>query len=98
MPRINAIAFDAYGTLFDVHSITALAEQLFPGKGGELSQLWRAKQIEYTQLRSLAGRYKPFWAVTLDALIYAAHSLRLDLDDVRRNRLMGQYACLTPFP
>src|SRR6266581_1128715 len=98
MPRIKAIAFDAYGTLFDVHSITALAEQLFPGKGGRLSQLWRAKQIEYSQLRTLAGRYKPFWPVTLDALVYAAHSLGLDLDDTKRSRLINQYACLAPFP
>lgn len=98
MPRIKAIAFDAYGTLFDVHSIVALAEQLFPGKGGQLSLLWRAKQIEYTQLRTLAGRYKPFWPLTQDALVYAAESLGLYLDEAKRSRLMNQYACLTPFP
>lgn len=51
MPR--AVIFDAYGTLFDVHSVVAAAEQLFPGHGDVLSQLWRQKQIEYTQLRTL---------------------------------------------
>ncbi len=50
----RAVIFDAYGTLFDVHSVVAAAEQLFPGQGDALSQLWRLKQIEYTQLRTLA--------------------------------------------
>ena len=46
--RINALAFDAYGTLFDVFSVTALCEQLFPGTGHALAQLWRAKQLQYS--------------------------------------------------
>ena len=50
---VDALVFDAYGTLFDVHSVTALAEQLVPGRGAALSQLWRAKQLEYTWLGSL---------------------------------------------
>src|SRR5689334_24677030 len=48
----KAVIFDAYGTLFDVHSVVAAAEQMFPGHGDALSQLWRQKQIEYTQLRT----------------------------------------------
>jgi 2-haloacid dehalogenase len=96
--RIKAIAFDAYGTLFDVYSVGALAEQLFPGRGAELAQLWRLKQIEYTQLRTLSGRYKPFWDVTRDALVYAGLRLGLDLTAERREALMNQYACLSPFP
>jgi len=97
-PDIHAIVFDAYGTLFDVYSVGALAEQLFPGKGSELSQLWRLKQIEYTQLRTLAGRYRPFWEVTQDALVFSARKLGLELTDALRDRLMNQYACLSPFP
>ena len=97
-PSLNAVAFDAYGTLFDVYSVGALAEQLFPGRGAELSRLWRLKQIEYTQLRTLAGRYKPFWEVTQDALVFAARSLGLDLSEALRSRLMNQYACLAAFP
>jgi len=54
-PRPKAFAFDAYGTLFDVHSVAALAEELFPGQGDAVSQLWRTKQIEYTWLRTMAG-------------------------------------------
>lgn len=55
---IRAIAFDAYGTLFDVYSVGALAEQLFPGKGEALTALWRLKQIEYSFLRTLSNRYR----------------------------------------
>ena len=52
---IQAIAFDAYGTLFDVYSISALAERLFLGKGAALAELWRDKQIEYTRLRTICS-------------------------------------------
>jgi 2-haloacid dehalogenase len=94
----SAILFDAYGTLFDVHSVASLAEQLAPGRGDALSQLWRTKQIEYTQLRTLSGRYKPFDAVTRDALDYAVARLGLDLDTAARDRLMNAYASLAAFP
>ncbi|MCX9157132.1 haloacid dehalogenase type II [Niveibacterium sp. 24ML] len=96
--RYSAVLFDAYGTLFDVHSVAAMAEQLAPGRGSELSALWRQKQIEYTQLRTLGGRYKPFWEVTRDALDYANARLGLGLDEAQRDRLMNQYACLAAFP
>ncbi len=98
----QAVLFDAYGTLFDVHSVVAAAEQLFPGRGDALSQLWRLKQIEYSQLRTLAdpggAHYKPFWDITLDALRYAARRLQLPLDSAGEKRLMDQYACLSAFP
>jgi len=98
----KAVLFDAYGTLFDVHSVVATAEQLFPGQGDALSQLWRLKQIEYSQLRTLAdpngSHYKPFWNVTLDALRHAARRLSLELDASGEKRLMDQYACLSAFP
>jgi 2-haloacid dehalogenase len=56
--KIQAVVFDAYGTLFDVHSVIALCEELFPGKGTQLSQLWRSKQLEYSWQRSLMQRYE----------------------------------------
>ncbi|HRP76421.1 MAG TPA: haloacid dehalogenase type II [Rhodocyclaceae bacterium] len=97
-PRIRAVAFDAFGTLFDVYSVGALAEQLFPGKGEALSALWRLKQIEYTFLRTLSGRYKPFLEVTEDGLVFAAHKLGIDISAAQRRTMMNQYACLSPFP
>ena len=95
---IRAIAFDAYGTLFDVYSVGALAEQRFPGKGAELAALWRDVQVGYTRLRTLSNRHADFWQVTEDALVFSARKLGLDLTDDDRRRLMSQYACLSAFP
>ena len=95
---MRAIIFDAYGTLFDVYSIGALADRLFPGKGGALAELWRDKQIQYSQLRTLCSTYKPFWEVTQDALVFSCRKLGLDLDLEAQNTMMGQYAKLQPFP
>lgn len=96
--KIQAVVFDAYGTLFDVYSVGALAEQLFPGKGESLTALWRLKQIEYCLLRTLSDRYKPFLEVTEDSLTYAARKLGLDMNESQQRQLMNQYACLSPFP
>jgi len=54
---MKALVFDAYGTLFDVFSVTSLCEELFPGHGKQLAEMWRTKQLEYSWLRSLMGRY-----------------------------------------
>src|SRR2546426_503945 len=96
--NVKAFAFDAYGTLFDVFSVTALCEQLFPGKGNTLAQLWRAKQLQYSLLRSLMGRHKDFWQLTEDGLVYASKSLKLDLTPEKRKRLMEAYLSLAAFP
>ncbi len=100
------IAFDAYGTLFDVYSIGALAERLFPGQGKALSVLWRDKQLEYTRLISLSDpqnpagskHYQSFWDVTIAALRYSCKQIRLDLTQEYEAQLLGQYAKLNPFP
>lgn len=94
---LKAIAFDAYGTLFDVYSVSSLADELFPGKGMQLASLWRDKQIDYTCLRTLCDRYADFWQVTGDALDYACAALGLDLTPSVQDRLMGQYAKLSAF-
>jgi len=96
--RPEALVFDAYGTLFDVHSVTRLAETLFPGRGAALSQAWRAKQLEYTWLRSLMGRYDDFNAVTGDALDWALESLGVAAARDSRTALMRAYRELAPFP
>ena len=95
---IKAIAFDAYGTLFDVYSIGVLAEDLFPGRGAQLATIWRDKQIEYTRVRTLSDKYANFWQVTVDALTYSCEFLNLDLTEASRDRLMRQYAELSAFP
>ena len=96
--RIEAFAFDAYGTLFDVFSVTALCEELFAGQGEKLAQLWRVEQLQYSQLRSLMGRHQDCWLTTKDALVYAAKSLQLGLTGAKRDRLMEAYLTLAAFP
>ncbi len=96
--NVKVFAFDAYGTLFDVFSVTALCEQLFPGKGNALAQLWRVKQLQYSQMRSLMGRHKDFWQLTEDGLVYASKSLKQDLTPEKRKRLMEAYLSLAAFP
>src|SRR5689334_16737155 len=95
---IDAIAFDAYGTLFDVFSVTALCDQLFPGRGRALAELWRAKQLQYSLLRSMMHRYVDFRQVTMDGLSFAARQLMLDLTDAAREQLIDSYFHLTTFP
>jgi len=96
MPR--ALVFDAYGTLFDVHSVIALCERLWPGKGSALSQLWRTKQLEYTWQRSLMKRYAPFSQVTREALQYSCEFLQLTLGEKEEGALMDEYLKLKTYP
>ena len=98
LDNIKALAFDAYGTLFDVFSVTKLCEDLFPGKGNALAQLWRVKQLQYSMMRSLMGRHKDFWQLTGDGLGYASKSLKLDLTADKRKHLMDAYLSLAAFP
>ena len=93
-----AFVFDAYGTLFDVHSVQRRCEAFWPGKGPQLSQLWRSKQLEYTWQRSLMRRYEPFTRVTEDALAYACQALGLALDAARTDALMSEYRRLELYP
>lgn len=95
---VQALVFDVYGTLFDVASLERLAEERFPGRGGELSRLWRSKQLEYTWLLSLMGRYEDFEEVTRRALRYAAKALGLSLDEALEVRFLQAYRSLPPFP
>jgi 2-haloacid dehalogenase len=98
MARPRAILFDAYGTLFDVYSVSMLAEQLHPGRGEAMAALWRDKQIEYTRLVSMSGRYRPFKELTRAGLRFAARRLGVALDPDGEERLMAQYQRLSAFP
>ena len=98
------IAFDAYGTLFDVYSMGQLAEELFPGHGQALSLMWRDRQIEYTRLVTMSDpnqngskHYLPFWELTLRSLRYVCKRMDLNLTDVYEQQLMNQYAKLTSY-
>jgi len=96
MAGIQACVFDAYGTLFDVHSAVARLRAQIGEYADELSQLWRTKQLEYTWLRALMGRHVDFWQVTGDALDYAL--ARTGADPAVREPLMQAYLSLDPYP
>ena len=99
------VAFDAYGTLFDVYSMGQLAEELFPGNGQALALMWRDRQIEYTRLVTMSDpdsggsrHYLPFWELTVRSLRYCCKRMQLPLGEGYEQRLMDQYAKLTGFP
>jgi len=98
LARPKAVLFDAYGTLFDVHSVGQLAERFLPGQGAVLSQVWRDRQIEYSRLCSMSGRWRPFAEITRAGLRQAALRLKLALAPDAEDALMAQYQALTPFP
>lgn len=95
--RIKAAAFDAF-PIFDPRPISRLAETVFPGRGAELSDVWRTRQFEYQWLRALSGRYADFWQTTEDALVFAAQRLELELTAEKRARLMQAYLALETWP
>ena len=94
----KAVLFDVYGTLLDVYSVGLRAEQMFPGAGERLARAWRDKQIDYSRLVSMSGRYRPFWQLTRDALQVSAAALRLPLDAAGEDSLMNEYRHLSAFP
>ena len=94
----KAVLFDVYGTLLDVYSVGLRAEQMFPGAGERLARAWRDKQIEYSRLVSMSGRYRPFWELTRDALQVSATTLGLTLDAAAGDSLMNEYRHLSAFP
>ena len=96
--RIQTIVFDAYGTLFDVYSVSQQCEVLLPGKGSQLVQLWRSKQLEYSWLSSLMGHYQDFESLTSAALRYACTHLGLSLTPAASSELMLRYRHLAPYP
>lgn len=94
---VRACVFDAYGTLFDVHSAVARHRARLGGKAEAVSQLWRLKQLEYTWLRSLMHAHADFWQVTGEALDYALDANDIDDADLQ-NLLMNAYLELEPYP
>jgi len=95
---IDAVVFDAYGTLFDVHSVIDACNNAFPGYGEQISQTWRQKQLEYTWLRALMRRYANFEDINRDALKFTLNHLNLWHDDATLESLVATYLRLQAFP
>lgn len=94
---ITACVFDAYGTLFDVHSAVGQHRARLGGKADAVSVAWRTKQLEYTWLRSIMDRYVDFWQITGDGLDFALDASGVD-DPVLRDDLMSAYLTLDCYP
>ena len=95
--RFSAVVFDAF-PVFDPRPIFGLAEQLFPGKGAELSNVWRTRQFDYQWLSALSEHYTDFWGATENSLVFAAEMLRLELSDEKRAQLMQAYLSMKAWP
>ncbi len=93
----KACVFDAYGTLFDVHSAVGRHRDALGDKADAVSATWRDKQLQYSWLRSLMGAYVPFWQVTREALDYAFAMHGVE-NDVLAEALMGAYLELDAYP
>lgn len=94
---IRACVFDAYGTLFDVASPAHRLRHELGAQADRLTVVWRAKQLEYTWLRSLMGRHADFWQVTGEALDFALADTGIDGAGLR-DRLMDEYLTLDAYP
>ena len=94
---MQAVLFDVFGTLLDVYSVTRRAEELFPGSGTRLALLWRDRQIEYSRVRTLSGRYASFSQITRDALEYSIDALKLPAGAFEAQQLLDEYRRLAPF-
>ncbi|MHA1600850.1 MAG: haloacid dehalogenase type II [Alphaproteobacteria bacterium] len=94
---IGACVFDAYGTLFNVHSAVRRGGETLGDKADAVSDLWRQKQLAYTWLRSLMGAHVDFWQVTSDGLDYALAANGIK-DSKLHARLMELYLSLDAYP
>lgn len=97
MASVQGFVFDAYGTLFDVHSVITACQEVVPDAPA-LSETWRAKQLEYTWLRALMGQYEDFWSITAAALRFALQRHHITLGDAQFKRLLDAYDDLDTFP
>ncbi len=95
---IRAVVFDAYGTLLDVASAASRARDALGAGWQPLAETWRAKQLQYTWLRSLMGQHADFWQVTGDALDFALEAHGISPSDELRDRLMRLYRVLDAYP
>jgi 2-haloacid dehalogenase len=94
---IEACVFDAYGTLFDIHSPMGRLGARLGASASDMSRLWRQKQLEYTWLRSLMRVHADFWHVTRDALDFAMKVYGVS-DASLREELLDLYLRLEAYP
>jgi 2-haloacid dehalogenase len=94
---VKGIVFDMYGTVVDVGAVAAACKEVAPDPIA-FNTHWRAKQLEYTFLRSLMGRYQDFWKVTEEALEFTIERFAIQVTPEQRRRLMDAWLHPTPYP
>jgi len=94
---VNALVFDAYGTLYDTQSVAARTEEMFPGRGEVITAVWRQKQLEYTWLRGLMGEFRDFWTVTRESLEYTLDAAGVSYTGDQVETILNEYLHLAPF-
>src|SRR3984957_1462230 len=95
---IKAVVFDAYGTLYDVHSVFTKTEELCPGKGDLITQIWRLKQLEYTWLQTSLQDYRDFSFLTRASLEFALRAVGIEPSDKVTWPLFEKYLNLGLYP
>jgi 2-haloacid dehalogenase len=97
MAEVEAVVFDAYGTLLDVNAAMARHAKRIGPNWEAVSADWRLKQLEYSWVRSLAGRHRDFWRLTEEALAFAAahHGIT---DAALLADVLKAYRCLDAYP
>jgi 2-haloacid dehalogenase len=95
---IKGLVFDAYGTLYDVHSVQTQTEQLCPGKGDLITQIWRLKQLEYTWLQTALQGYRDFSFITEASLNFALRAAGVEPSRSIIGPLLDKYLDLDPYP
>lgn len=97
LPGIRACAFDAYGTVLDLSAAIAAIRPQLGDQAKELATIWRAKQLEYSWLRAIMGRFQDFWHIAGESLDFAMQATGLK-DALLRTRLMESFMSVTAFP
>lgn len=94
---VKAFVFDAYGTLYDVQSVSQITGEEFPEHGELITQVWRLKQLEYTWLRTMMGSYRSFWEITEESLVFTLNAVGVSSTKAVRDRIMDKYLHLDPY-
>jgi 2-haloacid dehalogenase len=95
---IKGLIFDAYGTLYDVQSVQTKTEELCPGKGDLITQLWRLKQLEYSWLQTALQDYRDFEFITQASLAFALRAAGVERSESIAKPLFEKYLNLDPYP
>ena len=95
-PLVKGIVFDMYGTIVDLGAVASVCNEVTPDPLA-FNTLWRAKQLEYTFLRSLMGRYRDFWKVTEEALEFTIQRFAIQVSSEQRRHLMDAWLHPSPY-